>query len=110
MANFSEADDSNFEQEVLGSDLPVLLDFYADWCGPCRALLPTLEDISREYDGKVRIVKLNVDNSPETRDRFGIRAIPTLLLFKDGEQRATVNGAPTRSRIADAIEDMLGDA
>jgi len=77
--------DENFNQEVLSSDLPVLVDFYADWCGPCKMLAPTIEALAQEYEGKVKIGKLNVDEAPDTAQEYGIMSIPTLLCFKNGE-------------------------
>jgi thioredoxin 1 len=77
--------DENFKQEVLQSTIPVLVDFWAPWCGPCRTLAPTIEELSREYDGKVKVCKLNTDESPETAGGFNISSIPTVLVFKDGQ-------------------------
>jgi len=77
--------DENFNEEVLSSDIPVLVDFYADWCGPCKMLAPVIEALAGEYEGKVKIGKLNVDDAPDTAQKFGIMSIPTLLYFKNGE-------------------------
>lgn len=77
--------DENFNQEVLSSEIPVLVDFYADWCGPCKMLAPTIETLAQEYEGKVKVGKLNVDNAPDTAANYGIMSIPTLLYFKNGE-------------------------
>jgi thioredoxin 1 len=78
-----KATDTSFEQEVLKSDTPVLVDFWAEWCGPCRMIGPSLEDISKEMDGKLKVVKINIDENPTTPSRYGVRSIPTLLLFKE---------------------------
>jgi thioredoxin 1 len=83
--NIAEITDANFQQEVLDSSIPVLVDFWAPWCGPCRMLTPTIEELAREYDGKVKVGKLNTDESPEVPSKYGISSIPTVLLFKNGE-------------------------
>lgn len=81
--------DNEFESEVLNSKLPVIIDFWAEWCGPCRMLAPILDQLSEEMEGKVKIVKMNIDENPETPSKFGVRGIPTMLLFKEGKQIAS---------------------
>ena len=80
--------DNEFESEVINSKLPVLIDFWAEWCGPCRMLSPILDQLSEEMDGKVKIVKMNIDENPETPSKFGVRGIPTMLLFKEGKNKS----------------------
>lgn len=85
--------DANFEAEVLQSDVPVMIDFYAEWCGPCKMLMPIVEELAGEYDGKVKIVKVNVDDSPDTAQRYGVMSIPTLVFVKGGEEVDRAQGA-----------------
>ncbi|MEX2165436.1 MAG: thioredoxin [Methyloceanibacter sp.] len=99
--------DETFEAEVLKSQIPVVVDFWAEWCGPCRQIAPALEEIAKELDGKVRIAKLNVDENQETSIRYGIRSIPTLMLFKDGQLAGTLKGAYPKTQLADWISGTL---
>lgn len=99
--------DDNFEKEVLRSELPVLVDFWAEWCGPCRAVAPTLEEIAADYEGRVKIAKLNVDESPEQAIAFGIRAIPTMIMFKEGSPGERIMGALPKKHITDVIDSTL---
>lgn len=99
--------DATFEQEVLNSDVPVLLDFWAPWCGPCRMIAPILDELADEFAGKAKVVKVNVDDNPETAAKFGIRSIPTLLVFKNGEVVATQVGGVPKSQLASLIEQAL---
>jgi thioredoxin 1 len=99
--------DSNFEAEVLQSDIPVLVDYWAEWCGPCKMIAPILEDIAGDYDGKVKIAKLNVDENPDTTAKFGIRGIPTLILFKAGEKAAAQTGAVSKSQLTAFIDSEI---
>jgi thioredoxin 1 len=104
--NVKEIKDADFESEVLKSAKPVLVDFWASWCGPCRMLAPVIEDLAVEYAGKVAFAKMNVDESPETPKKFSIRGIPTIMLFKDGQAINTIVGAVPKGQ----IEDMLKKA
>ncbi|MEZ4551649.1 MAG: thioredoxin [Desulfobacterales bacterium] len=97
--NISEVSDSTFDSDVLKSDIPVLVDFWAPWCGPCKAIGPVIEEISKEYDGKVKFLKCNVDDNPVTPGNYGIRAIPTLLLFRTKLDQ--IVGMVDKSKIAD---------
>lgn len=106
-ANMKNVSDATFEQEVLKSDLPVMVDFWAVWCGPCKMLEPTVEAIAAEYAGKAVVARLNVDDNPETPVRYGIKGIPTLILFKDGEERDRIIGVTTKEKIARMIEQNL---
>ena len=92
--------DASFEQDVLQAAEPVVVDFWAEWCGPCRMIAPALDEISREMDGKVKIVKLNVDENPQTAAKFGIRSIPTLMIFKDGKLAAQKVGAASKGDLS----------
>ncbi len=100
----SSATDSNFESEVLKSDVPVLVDFWAEWCGPCRALAPTIDALAGEYKGKVKIMKMNVDENPGTPGQFKIRGIPTLILFKNGQAADQIVGAQPKGNIAALLD------
>lgn len=99
--------DDDFENEVLQSSAPVLVDYWAEWCGPCKMIAPVLDEIADEYDGRVKIAKLNIDDNPNTPPRYGIRGIPTLMLFKDGEVEATKVGAVSKSQLTAFIDSNL---
>jgi thioredoxin 1 len=101
--------DSSFQADVLGADRPVLVDFWAEWCGPCRMIAPALEELSAELGDRVRIVKLNIDENPEVPGKFGVRGIPTMILFKDGHPVATKVGAEPKSRIQAWLEGSLAN-
>ncbi len=99
--------DASFDQEVLQSDVPVLVDFWAEWCGPCRIVGPTVDALASEYQGKVKVVKLNVDDNPETATGFGIRSIPTLMVFEAGAVRETTVGVQPKAQLAQLIEPYV---
>ena len=99
--------DGSFEQEVLQSSRPVLVDYWADWCGPCKMIAPVLDEIAAEYEGRVRVAKLNIDDNPDTPLRYGVRGIPTLMLFKEGGVEATKVGAVSKSQLTAFIDSNL---
>ena len=101
------ATDANFDSDILKSSTPVLVDFWAEWCGPCRALGPTIDALAQDYDGKVGVYKMNVDENPNVPTQFGIRGIPTVLLFKNGQKVDQVVGAVPRSALEDMIKKHL---
>lgn len=105
--NITIIEDNTFETEVLKSDLPVLLDFWAAWCGPCKMIAPILDEIANDYKGRVKIGKLNVDENRETPSKFGVRGIPTLMLFKNGEVAATQVGALTKAQLSAFLDSNL---
>jgi thioredoxin 1 len=108
MAHFAkEITDTNFETDVLGADKPVLVDFWAEWCGPCRMIAPTVEAIAEEYQEKAGVFKMNVDENMNVPQQFGIRGIPTLILFKGGQEQERIVGAVTREAIAKVIEKYV---
>lgn len=99
--------DNTFETEVLNASTPVLVDFWAEWCGPCKMLAPILESVVDDYAGKIKIVKLNVDDNPETAPKFGIRGIPTLILFKNGQVLTTKVGALSKTQLVEFLDSHL---
>ncbi|MFC2093164.1 thioredoxin [Bacteroidota bacterium] len=102
-----EITDSNFDAEVSQSDLPVLIDFWAVWCGPCKMVAPIVEELAKDYDGRAKIGKLDVDNNQQTAMKFGIRSIPTLLIFKNGQVVDTIIGAVPKGHIAEKLDAHL---
>ncbi|GMV68387.1 MAG TPA: thioredoxin TrxA [Candidatus Macondimonas sp.] len=99
--------DENFEREVLQSPLPVLVDYWAEWCGPCKMIAPILDEMSEQYAGRLRIAKLNIDENPQTPPKYGIRGIPTLMLFKGGNVEATKVGALSKSQLTTFLDSQL---
>ena len=103
-----EVTDANFDEEVLKSDQPVLIDFWAVWCGPCKALSPIVDEVAQSYSGKVKVAKMNVDQNPGTPGRYGIRGIPTLLIFKGGQVKEQIVGYVPKETIEKAIDKHMG--
>jgi thioredoxin 1 len=102
-----QVSDASFEQDVLKASGPVLVDFWAEWCGPCKMIAPVLEDLAEEFAGKLTIVKLNIDANPDTAPAYGVRGIPTLIIFKDGEVAGTKVGALSRTQLAEFINSVV---
>jgi len=107
VADVQQTTDSCFDQDVLKAELPVLIDFWAPWCGPCKAIGPVLEEIAKEYNGRLKVVKMNVDENPQTPSKFGVRGIPNLILFKAGEVREQIVGAVPKSQLVKAINQVV---
>jgi thioredoxin 1 len=102
--NIVNVSDSSFEEDVLKAEGPVLVDYWAEWCGPCKMIAPVLEEIAKEYEGRIKVCKLNIDENSETPPKFGIRGIPTLMLFKGGNVEATKVGALSKSQLAAFVD------
>lgn len=107
MGKITEVGDANFETEVIQSNLPVLVDFWAPWCGPCKSIAPIIEEIAGEYEGKLKVTKVNVDDHPAAASRYGIRSIPNLLILKGGAVKEQIIGAVPKARLVSAIEKAL---
>jgi len=107
MTDILHVSDDSFESEVLKSENPVLVDYWAEWCGPCKMIAPVLEEVAKEYSGKLRVAKLNIDDNPNTPPKYGIRGIPTLMLFKNGEVEATKVGAVSKSQLTAFLDGNL---
>ena len=105
--NISALTDNTFDEEIKGADVPVLVDFWAEWCGPCKLIAPVLEEIATEHEGKIKIVKLNVDENLEISRRFEVMSIPTLILFKDGEPQRRLIGAKGKGQLLQELEAFL---
>ena len=106
-SNVPEVTDATFATDVLQSDKPVIVDFWAEWCGPCRMIGPSLEDIAKEMDGKLKVVKVNIDENPQAPSRYNVRSIPTLLLFKNGQVAATKIGAEPKQKLVSWINTAI---
>lgn len=107
MDKVREVSDASFQQEVLESELPVLIDFWAPWCGPCRMISPVVEELAGEYEGRLKVVKMNVDNNPHTPNQYGVRGIPNLVLFRGGQPVDQIVGAVPKAHLVNAIERVL---
>jgi thioredoxin 1 len=105
--NIVHTSDASFANDILKSDTPVLLDFWAEWCGPCKMIAPILDEIAQEYEGRVKVAKINIDENPQTPPKFNIRGIPTLILFKNGTVEAQKVGAVSKSQLAAFLDSNL---
>lgn len=107
MSAAAQVTDASFDKDVLESEIPVLVDFWAPWCGPCRMVAPVVEEIAQQYDGKLKVVKVNTDENPAVASKYGIRSIPTLMIFKGGQRVDMVVGAVPRTTLATTVEKYL---
>lgn len=107
MADVQQVSDASFDSDVLQADVPVLLDFWAPWCGPCKAIAPVVEELAGEYDGRLKVVKMNVDDNPQTPAQYGVRGIPNLILFKSGEVKQQIVGAVPKGHLVKAIDGVV---
>ena len=107
MGDILEVSDDNFESEIVNSEIPSMVDFWAEWCGPCKKVGPVVEELAAEYEGKIKIAKMDVDSNRQTPAKFGIRNIPTLILFKNGEVMNTIVGAQPKTSIEEELKKLL---
>ena len=107
MSDLLQVTDKTFDEEIFNSDVPVIVDFWATWCGPCKMVAPVVEELAKEYEGKIKVAKMDVDNNRETPARFGIRNIPTIIFFKGGEVTNTIIGAQPKSAIEAELKKLL---
>src|SRR5262249_44324158 len=107
VADVQQVSDGSFDSEVLKSDLPVLIDFWAPWCGPCKAIAPVVAELANEYGGRLKVVKMNVDENPQTPSRYGVRGIPNLILFKGGQVKEQIVGAVPKAQLVKAINQVV---
>jgi len=107
MADIQEIGDSSFDAEVLKSPLPVLVDFWAPWCGPCKAIASVVAELAKDYAGRLKVVKVNVDDHPQSPSRYGVRSIPNLILFKDGQVRDQIVGAVPKAHLVKALDQVV---
>jgi thioredoxin 1 len=105
--NIAHVSDDTFDSEVLQSSVPVLIDFWAPWCGPCKAIAPLVDELANDYAGKLKVVKMNVDDNPRTPSRYGVRGIPNLILFKDGEVQQQIVGAVPKAHLVKAVSSVV---
>jgi len=108
MADVHEVTDDSFDAEVLKSSTPVLVDFWAPWCGPCRAIAPVVAELAKEYDGKLKVVKINVDDNPKTPSQYGVRGIPNLLVIHGGQVKEQIVGAVPKAKLVAAVSNVIG--
>jgi len=107
MADLLQVTDDSFDDEIMNSDMPVMVDFWAEWCGPCKMVGPVVEELAQEYEGRIKIAKMDVDKNRQTPVRFGIRNIPTLIMFKGGEVVQTIVGAQTKNQLDEELKKLL---
>jgi len=107
VGDVQQVTDESFDREVLKAELPVLIDFWAPWCGPCKAIGPVVDELAKEYAGKLKVVKMNVDDNPQTPSKYGVRGIPNLILFKGGEVKDQIVGAVPKSQLVKAVTQVV---